>query len=111
MSTTEMSTPERSTTEPSSPGAQFSVLYIGQSPDLTCLEHWATSHGITAAAPPGDEDPGLLCAVADSDVLDGHGTGTEQSLLHRARELRIPCLTIDQAWSLAASAIGRRSAA
>ncbi|QWF84591.1 hypothetical protein [Amycolatopsis sp. CA-230715] len=105
MSTTEMSTSE------SSPPAEFSVLYIGQSPDLTCLEHWASSHGITAAAPPGDEDAELLCAVADADVLDGHGTGNQQSMLQRARALRIPCLTIDQAWSLAASAIGRRRTA
>ncbi|GAA1970673.1 hypothetical protein [Amycolatopsis minnesotensis] len=101
-----------STSEPSPPGAAFSVLYIGQSPDLACLEHWATSHGITAATgPPGDGDSGLLCAVADSDVLDGHGTGSQRALLQRARDLQIPCLTLDQAWSLAASAVGRQRTA
>jgi hypothetical protein len=81
------------------------VLFIGESRQLVEVCDWAQHLGLLPVDSP---QAGLLCAVADPDVLDGWCTSYEAALLRRVRALGLPCLTPVRATAFLASAVNRR---
>lgn len=80
------------------------ALFIGESPELIDLCEWARQRHIVPVEIPHQ---GLLCAVADEDVLDGLCTPGEASILQRAHAMGIPCLTPADARRFLASTLAR----
>jgi hypothetical protein len=83
------------------------VLLIGESRQLIEVCDWAQRLGLVPVDIP---HVGLLCAVADTDVLNGFCTPFEANLLHRVRALGLPCLTPTRATAYLASVVSGRAA-